>query len=603
MDGVAGGQRPPAGETADEFGSDLIVGLLDGLGIEYVAFNPGATFRGLHDSLVVDGKVPIVVCLHEEVSVAVAHGYAKATGRPMAVALHDVVGLQHAAMAIYNAWCDRVPILLLGSTGPIDATKRRPWIDWIHTANVQGQQVRDYVKWDDQPGSLAATAESIVRAMRLMTTEPQAPVYICTDTEHLEEPAEPASKAFELDLERFPAPGTTVPDPADLDRVARWLVEAERPVVVADLVGRSQAAFETLVELAELLALPVIDPEGEYWKNALNFPTRHPLNLSGEQQRLVRDADVVLGLECRDLFGILSQVDADVSATYSLTPADAKVAHVSLSHLITRSWTADFSRLQPVDVHLAAELNGTLTQLLERTRERLAAGDGDAAARERRRAELTAASAALRADWDRQAASAEAGITQAYLAHVLGQALAGHDPVLANGHLGNWALRLWDLDRTDQYLGGQGGGGLGYGLGASVGAALAHRGGDRLVVDLQSDGDALFTPEALWTAADQEVPLLIVMDNNRAYFNSVKHAKRIAGRRGRPLENTEIGTTIGPPFVDFAGLARSFGVEAAGPVTDPADLAEAISAAVEFVAETGRPYLLDVVTERPTMAE
>ncbi|MBN9624310.1 MAG: thiamine pyrophosphate-binding protein, partial [Actinobacteria bacterium] len=135
--------------TADEFGSDLIVGLLDGLGIEYVAFNPGATFRGLHDSLVVAGKVPIVVCLHEEVSVALAHGYAKATGRPMAVALHDVVGLQHAAMAIYNAWCDRVPILLLGSIGPIDATKRRPWIDWIHTANVQGQQVRDYVKWDD----------------------------------------------------------------------------------------------------------------------------------------------------------------------------------------------------------------------------------------------------------------------------------------------------------------------------------------------------------------------------------------------------------------------------------------------------------------------
>ncbi|OJU85971.1 MAG: hypothetical protein BGO11_18315 [Solirubrobacterales bacterium 70-9] len=517
----------------------------------------------------------------------------------MAVALHDVVGLQHAAMAIYNAWCDRVPILLLGSTGPIDATKRRPWIDWIHTANVQGQQVRDYVKWDDQPGSLAATAESIVRAMRLMTTEPQAPVYICTDTEHLEEPAEPASKAFELDLDRFPAPGTTLPDPADLDRVARWLVEAERPVVVADLVGRSQAAFETLVELAELLALPVIDPEGEYWKNALNFPTRHPLNLSGDQQRLVRDADVVLGLECRDLFGILSQVDADVSATYSLTPADAKVAHVSLSHLITRSWTADFSRLQPVDVHLAAELKATLTQLLERVRERLAAGEGDAAARERRRAELIAASAALRAEWDRQAAVADGGITQAYLAHVLGGALEGHDPVLANGHLGNWALRLWDLDRTDQYLGGQGGGGLGYGLGASVGAALAHRGGDRVVVDLQSDGDALFTPEALWTAADQEVPLLIVMDNNRAYFNSVKHAKRIAGRRGRPIENTEVGTTIGPPFVDFAGLARSFGVEAAGPVTDPADLAEAVRSAVEFVAETGRPYLLDVVTERP----
>jgi thiamine pyrophosphate-dependent acetolactate synthase large subunit-like protein len=597
--------RQSTGVATAEFGSDLVVRLLADLGIEYVAFNPGATFRGLHDSLVDDGSVPIVICLHEEVSVAVAHGYTKATGRPMAVALHDVVGLQHAAMAIYNAWCDRVPILLLGSTGPIDATKRRPWIDWIHTANVQGQQVRDYVKWDDQPGSLAATAESIIRAMRLMNTEPQAPVYICTDTEHLEEPAEPARKAFELDLDRFPAPGANQPNPADLDRVARWLVEAERPVVVADLVGRSQAAFEKLVELAELLALPVIDPEGEYWKNALNFPTRHPLNLSGDQQRLVRDADVVLGLECRDLFGILSQVDADVSAAYPLTPADAKVAHVSLSHLITRSWTADFSRLQPVDVHLAAELAPTLTELLERVRVRLEAGEGDAATRERRRTELTAASAALRAGWDeRAAADAEAdGVTQAYLAHVLGEALAGRDPVLANGHLGNWALRLWDFDRTDQYLGGQGGGGLGYGLGASIGAALAHRDGDRLVVDLQSDGDALFTPEALWTAAEQRVPLLIVMDNNRAYFNSVKHAHRIAARRGRPIANTEIGTTIGPPFVDFAGLARSFGVEAAGPVTTPAELGPAVARAVEFVAENRLPYLLDVVTERPPAIE
>lgn len=596
---TAGDRRQSA--TPEQFGSDLLVGLLAELGIEYVAFNPGATFRGLHDSLVADGSVPIVICLHEEVSVAIAHGYTKATGRPMAVALHDVVGLQHAAMAIYNAWCDRVPILLLGSTGPIDATKRRPWIDWIHTANVQGQQVRDYVKWDDQPGSLAATPESIIRAVRLMTTEPQAPVYICTDTEHLEEPAEPARRAFELDLGRFPAPGPTPPNAADLERVARWLVEAERPVVVADLVGRSQLAFERLVELAELLALPVIDPEGEYWKNALNFPTRHPLNLSGDQQRLVRDADVVLGLECRDLFGILSQVDAEVSAVHRLTPADAKVAHVSLSHLITRSWTADFSRLQPVDVHLAAELEPTLTALLARVRELLSAGEGSAARREQRQAELTTASAGLREAWDAEARAGAGGegISQAYLAHVLGEALAGRDPVLANGHLGNWALRLWDLDRTDQYLGGQGGGGLGYGLGASIGAALAHRDSGRMVIDLQSDGDALFTPEALWTAAEQRLPLLIVMDNNRAYFNSVKHAQRIAARRGRPPGHTEVGTTIGPPYVDFAGLARSFGIEAAGPVARPADLPAAARAAVEWVASERLPYLLDVVTERP----
>jgi benzoylformate decarboxylase/acetolactate synthase-1/2/3 large subunit len=345
----------------------------------------------------------------------------------------------------------------------------------------------------------------------------------------------------------------------------------------------------------------VIDPEGEYWKNALNFPTRHPLNLSGDQQRLVADADVVLGLECRDLFGVLSQVEPEESAVHSLTPVHAKVAHVSLSHLITRSWTADFSRLQPVDVHLASELEPTLPALLARCRELLAEGAGDAEVRERRRAELLAASAASFSQWDAQAKAdgGDPGIRQAYLAHVLGDALTGHDPVLANGHLGNWALRLWDLGHTDQYLGGQGGGGLGYGLGASIGAALAHREGERIVVDLQSDGDALFTPEALWTAAHQEVPLLIVMDNNRAYYNSVKHARRIVERRDRDLGNTEIGTTIGPPFVDFAAMARSFSVEAAGPIGDPADLPAAIEKAVAYVAEHRKPYLLDVITERP----
>jgi acetolactate synthase-1/2/3 large subunit len=200
--------------------------LLEHLGIEYVAFSPGATFRGLHDSLVNVGGPGIIECLHEEISVAITHGYAKATGRPLAVALHDVVGLQHAAMAIFNAWCDRVPILLLGATGPMDATRRRPWIDWIHTANVQGQLVRDYVKWDDQPGSLAAIPESIVQGLKLATTEPTGPVYICMDVDHQEQVWPPDLP--QPQLERFAPYGRPAPEAAAIDTIARWLVEAER---------------------------------------------------------------------------------------------------------------------------------------------------------------------------------------------------------------------------------------------------------------------------------------------------------------------------------------------------------------------------------------
>jgi benzoylformate decarboxylase/acetolactate synthase-1/2/3 large subunit len=581
----------------------MVADLIERLGIKYMAFTPGATFRGLHDSLVNHGGPEIVECLHEEISVAVAHGYAKATGRIMAVALHDVVGLQHATMAIFNAWCDRVPVLLIGSTGPMDASKRRPWIDWIHTANVQGSQVRDYVKWDDQPASVAAIPESLIRAVQLATTEPAAPVYICIDTEHQEEPV--TAGEHDVDLSRFASPARAAVDPSALDEVAHWLIRSERPVVIADLVGRDAAAFSALVELAELLALPVVDPEGEYWKNALNFPTHHPLNLSGAQRELVAEADVVLGLEVRDLFGILSRVDPESSLPARIAPPEARLAHVSLAHQVTRSWSGDFQRLQPVDVHIPAEVGIAVPSLLGRVRELQAEGLIDDAAVEARRRRLEARSAALLRGWRREAQEVGApgeALPRAHVAQVVGEITEGYDRVLANGHLGNWALRLWSLDQPHQYLGGQGGGGLGYGLGAAVGAALAHRDSDRLVINLQSDGDALFTPGALWTAAHYRLPLLTIMDNNRAYNNSVKHATRVAIARGRPLEQALVGNTIEDPNVDFAMLARSFGVHAEGPVTQASELRGACERALQVVREQRLPALVDVVTQRPRPA-
>jgi acetolactate synthase-1/2/3 large subunit len=152
-----------------EFGSDYIVEIMQALGIEYVAFNPGATFRGLHDSIVNfqgGSGIQAVECTHEEISVAIAHRYARAVAKPMAAIVHDVVGLQQATMAIFNAWIDRVPVFVIGATGPMDSTRRRPRIDWIHTANVQGLQVRDYVKLDDQPASIQAVPESMLRGWR-----------------------------------------------------------------------------------------------------------------------------------------------------------------------------------------------------------------------------------------------------------------------------------------------------------------------------------------------------------------------------------------------------------------------------------------------------
>lgn len=582
------------------YGSDLVVDLLAALGIEVVAFSPGATFRGLHDSLVRRDGIRVVPCLHEEISIAVAHGYAKATGRIMAAVVHDVVGLQHATMAIYNAWCDRVPLLVVGSTGPVDAARRRPWIDWLHTASVQATQVRDYTKWDDQPASLEAVPESLVRAVQTATAEPCGPVYLCLDSALQEQAVPDRAGPGPADLAgRYAPPTRPGPDPLAVQTLARWLVEAESPVLVADLAGRDPAAFHLLVQLAETVAAPFVDRERAYNKAGLNFPTQHPLNLSGDEVELVAAADLVLGFEVRDMFGLTHTVGAG-DGPRPAAGGHPRIGHVGLDHMITKAWTGDFQRLYPADLRIAASPAPTLRMLLAQVRDLLTARPARAAAVDRRATALSSRSEQLRRRWRAAAAGSRTTgrgpVPRAYLAAVLDELTRSRPRVLANGHLDNWVHRLWSLDRPRQYLGDNGGAGLGYGLGAAVGAALGT-GSDTVVIDIQSDGDALMTPQALWTAAHLGLPILFVMDNNRAYDNSVAHAVRLSSHRGRSAADALYGTVIDDPAVDFAALARSFGVAGFGPISQPGDVRTAVASAVEVVAG-GRPALVDVVTSR-----
>ena len=202
-------ERPAnlTGTNAPGFGSDVVADTLRALEIPYIALNPGASYRGLHDSIVnfLGNETPqMLLCLHEESAVAIAHGYAKVTGKAMAAAVHSNVGLFHATMAIFNAWCDRKPVIVLGATGPVDAAKRRPWIDWIHTARDQGAIVRNYTKWDDQPASPAAAREAIIRATWIANTAPLGPVYINLDAEMQE--AKLAEPLAPIDAARFMPP-------------------------------------------------------------------------------------------------------------------------------------------------------------------------------------------------------------------------------------------------------------------------------------------------------------------------------------------------------------------------------------------------------------
>ncbi len=583
------GERPRA-----QYGSDVVVDLLKAFEIEYIAINPGATFRGLHDSLVNYGgnHMPeIILCPHEEIAVALAQGYARAKGKPMAAAVHNIVGLQHASMAIYNAWCDRLPVIVMGGTGPMDTAHRRPWIDWVHTALVQGNLVRDFVKWDDQPASVEAIADSFIRAYRLATTDPMGPVYLCYDGDVQEQKLD--GEISFPPPERYPAPLPLQAPEEGFAKTVRWLLEARAPVILADWLGRKEAGFRALLELAELLAIPVFDQYGRF-----NFPCDHPLNLTGIHDKVLGEADLLLALDVPDLEGASTKRAQEKGrrVPIPLLSSGVRIINVGLDDLLVRAWSTDFNKLREADLSILADTAAFLPELVRRLKDEkgeLKKREADIESRRSKWAKLhaerdEALAQQTRAKWD------EKPISTNRLYSELGEVLKGEDWVLTNGTSSGKENFFVHASKFNQILGKYKGGGLGYGLPASLGAALAHKGSGKLCVDLQPDGDFLFTASGLWTAAHHKIPLLIVVCSNHSYYNDEEHQERMAELRGRPVENKVIGIRIEDPIVDFATLARSYGIWSAGPVTEPKDLGKALRDGLKVVKTEGRAALIDV---------
>src|SRR5262245_2207228 len=518
------------------YGSDLMVEVLRELGIRYIALNPGASYRGLHDSLVNfgHGEPPeMILCTHEEIAVALANGYARVTGEPMATGLHNVVGLLHASMAIFNAWCDRTPIINLGGGGPQDTNHRRS-TDWVHTALVQGNLVRDYVKYDDQPHSLEAVAQSLLKAYRIATTEPKGPVYVCLDSDLQEQSIDSAPLVPDASLYR--APAGPAPNPEALRQTADLLVKAEWPVIIAGEVGRKPQALVPLRELAELLAAPVIDAEGRF-----AFPNTHPLDLTAAREQTLRSADVVLGLDVPSLGVPLGpSVRERESLQLAVSPA-TKIVHITLLEFERQSLVSDAMWLLPVAVPIAADTSIALPQLLELCRSLLAASPNSAQRinDRRSRAEAIHAEAHKRAaswveqNWNQQP------ISSARIYGELKARLRGKSWALVHAHGRRWR-EILEVTEAGHGIGGGRGGGVGYGLPSSIGAALAYKGTGRLCVSVVGDGDFLMTSNALWTAARYSIPLLAIVFNNRSYYNDEEHQERMAVRRERPVENKGI---------------------------------------------------------------
>ena len=575
-------------------GSDYMLDVFRSLGFDYFFANPGSSFRGLHESVINYGgnaKPELITCCHEESSVAMAHGYFKAEGKPVAVMAHGTVGLQHASMAIYNAWCDRVPVyVILGNFA--DAAIRRG-AEWYHGVQDAAAMVRDYTKWDDFPWSLTHFAESAVRAYQVAMTPPMAPVVLVLDGGLQEDPV---PRAARLPVPRLTTPAPPAGDRGAVEEAAKMLVAAENPVFVVDRLARTPNGMTLLVELAELLQAGVID-EG----SRMNFPSRHPLNQTQRARAAVADADLVIGLESADFWSTVNAVrDQLHRSTRRLAKPTAKLITISTGDLYIRANYQDFRRLQDVDLAIAADGEATLPALIDAIR-RLVNADRRRMFEERG-VRLAQASRAA-AEANRVAATyawSASPVSVARLCAEVWAQIKTEDWSLVSSYYSNdqtnWPRRLWNFDKRHQWLGHAGGGGIGYGAPAAVGAALANKKYGRLSVAIQTDGDMMYAPGVLWTAAHHQIPLLSVMNNNRQYHQEAMHVQRMCNARNRGVDRGEIGSRLTEPNIDYAKLAQAMGIHAEGPITNPDDLAPALSRAIAVVKK-GEPALVDVVTQ------
>ena len=555
------------------WGSDVIADAIRDVGIRYLFVNPGASFRGLHDSLVNhlgNHQPQMLLVLHEEHGVAMAHGYAKVTGDLCGAIVHSNVGLMHASMAIFNAWADRTPVLVLGATGPVDAAKRRPWIDWIHTAQDQGALVRHFVKWDAQPASPKAAQEAIARAVIMSNTAPQGPTYVCFDAAVQEAPVN--DRPPRLDRTRYPQPAGGRPLARDVRQVLEWVRAARRPVVLMGRVSRNTADWEQRVRLVESWGALVLTD----LKLGAAFPTSHGAHaaapgffLSHQAAETLRQADLIISLDWLDLAGTLGQAFGDAAC-------HARVVHVSLDQYVHNGWSMDHQALPQTDLTLLCDPDTFVASVVE---------NPDFSQAEKR-------PSSSERPYPRSQISKSDTISIAQLAADVEAAAAELDMSLIRLPLG-WSGDLCDFDHPLDYLGYDGGGGIGSGPGMAVGAALGLKDSGRLPVAIIGDGDYLMGVSALWTAANARIPLLIIVANNRSFFNDELHQERVARDRSRPIENRWIGQRIDDPAPDLAGLARAQGLTGFGPVSEPAELVGVLRNAVEIV-RAGGSVVVDV---------
>ena len=588
----------PPYSTEGRPGSDFMVDVIKTLNIKYLPANPASSYRAIHESLIDYGKNTMpefLTVTHEEAGVGISHGYYKIANKPLMTLCHGTVGLMHATMNIYNAYCDRVPVIVVNGND-LDAAHRPPGVPTVHSAQDINAIVREFTKWDDTPVSAQHFAQSFVRAYQIATTPPCAPVAISLDDGLATEPIRDYGQA--LYIPKYVPTSPPAGESGAVREAARLLVNAARPVIVADRAVNSQRGLALMVQLAELLQAPVVRQNGR-----LNFPTTHYLS---RPESVVGQADVILGLELADYWNTVNRYTDNnaqgVGSVGSRIKPDTKLISISTLQLMTKSNYQEFQRFQSVDVPIAGDVEATLPALIEAVKFALPDSRKDAIAK---RGQAVREAHMKGREETKQAAAIAWDATPISTARLCMEIYAqikdmDWSLVPSSGNVSNWPQRLWAMDKYYQYTGDSGGYGVGWGAPASVGGALANRDEGRFSVSIQSDGDMMYAPGALWTAARHKIPMLAVMHNNRGYHQEVMHVQRLANFRNRVVNTGSdlgpIGTSIMNPDIEYHKLAESVGWWAKGPIKDPAELGPAIKEAVAVV-KSGQPALLNVWTQ------
>lgn len=571
--------------------SDIIVDLIKAFDFPAIPLNPGASYRGLHDSLVNYGEddPPMILCNHEKLAVQIAHGYAKARGKPMAAIVHNVVGLLHAPLAVYYAYIDRCPVFLMGATGPMDEKLRRPFIDWIHTAFAQGSAIRDYTKWDYQPGTIHGVPDSFARAYSIMMTEPQGPVYMVYDA-GLQE-AELKDKIDIPPPDAVKVPPRLAADPKLIDEAADMLLAADYPILLTEYAARAPIGFDDTVELAETLGCGVFDIN-----KRLGFPNKHPLSVSMHADAF-KGADVVCALDVVDWTRGSHKPNWETRQVEAITTSDCKWIDIGFADIEISKWATDYNKHHNWDMRVLSDTANAIPALTQACKEKISE---DQKLQKKIAQRIKLISNKHSSQWSKWQGDVKKfwdhdPMHEARMAAEIWEVIKDEDWVLSAGTLKDWVRKVWDFDKPYRHPGRELGTATQFGM--SLGVALAYKNTDKVVVNLQPDGDLMFDLGGLWIAAKYDIPMLCLMYNNRAYYNDWAHQISVANKRGTDPDRAYIGMDLEGPAPDFAHIARGMDWWAEGPIMNPADIQPAVREALKVV-KSGKPALVDIITWR-----